>query len=373
MGVLAAAGDVFDVGAAGKGAAGVSHGVSGILQSARRGAASDAASDMAGLLWQQWMLGENAELSQMRRAMLAAGLTEEEAAFQMGMALASRFGTDAAEGAITAGMSDALGRGVRGAKNLFENGGIGAAAHRGWNAVSDAADAVGDTVNSWRAQQRHPWEAKLPDGVVLRGEDVPAGQRQPLVRDSTLTFEQWIDKYGLSDNNRGEANASAAAQPGKSSISIDIPVCDESGRQVGTVHVTTKTLPKVLKDIKPLGSPQPKRWYEKNGSMLVQNINGKPTLIYINAEGTAVPYPDGWVDFKAAGGVSGEYDIGAFQERSHDKIAANQMRGRALIVEEEIGHHAHTTMQDVRTDWHKQFTHYGGNYDAHRAKKRKKF
>ena len=72
MGVLAAAGDVFDVGAAGKGAAGVSHGVSGILQSARRGAASDAASDMAGLLWQQWMLGENAELSQMRRAMLAA-------------------------------------------------------------------------------------------------------------------------------------------------------------------------------------------------------------------------------------------------------------------------------------------------------------
>ena len=95
----------------------------------------------------------------MRRAMLAAGLTEEEAAFQMGMALASRFGTDAAEGAITAGMSDAMGRGVRGAKNLFENGGIGAAAHRGWNAVSDAADAVGDTVNSWRAQQRHPWEA----------------------------------------------------------------------------------------------------------------------------------------------------------------------------------------------------------------------
>ena len=79
MGVLAAAGDVFDVGAAGKGAAGVSHGVSGILQSARRGAVSDAASDMAGLLWQQWMLGENSELSQMRRAMLAAGLTEEEA------------------------------------------------------------------------------------------------------------------------------------------------------------------------------------------------------------------------------------------------------------------------------------------------------
>ena len=72
MGVLAAAGDVFDVGAAGKGAADVSHGVSGILQSARRGAASDAASDMAGLLWQQWMLGENAEPSQMRRAMLAA-------------------------------------------------------------------------------------------------------------------------------------------------------------------------------------------------------------------------------------------------------------------------------------------------------------
>ena len=72
MGVLAAAGDVFDVGAAGKGAAGVSRGVSGILQSARRGAVSDAASDMAGLLWQQWMLGENAELSQMRRAMLAA-------------------------------------------------------------------------------------------------------------------------------------------------------------------------------------------------------------------------------------------------------------------------------------------------------------
>ena len=82
-GLLSAAGDVFDVGAAGKGAAGISHGVSGILQSARRGAASDAASDMAGLLWQQWMLGENSELSQMRRAMLAAGLTEEEAAFQM--------------------------------------------------------------------------------------------------------------------------------------------------------------------------------------------------------------------------------------------------------------------------------------------------
>ena len=145
--------------AAGKGAAGASHGVSGILQSARRGAVSDAASDMAGLLWQQWMLGENAELSQMRRAMLAAGLTGEEAAFQMGMALASRFGTDAAEGAITAGMSDALGRGVRGARNWLENGGIGAAAGRSWNTISDAAGAVGDTVNSWRARQRHPWEA----------------------------------------------------------------------------------------------------------------------------------------------------------------------------------------------------------------------
>ena len=104
--------------------------------------------------------------------------------------------------------------------------------------------------------------------------------------------------------------------------------------------------------------------------MLVQNINGKPTLIYINAEGTAVPYPDGWVDFKAAGGVSGEYDIGAFQERTHDKTAANQMRGSRLDKKKEVNHHAHMTMQDVRSDWHKQFAHYGGNYDAHRAKKK---
>ena len=205
MGMLAAAGDAFDVGAAGKGAAGISHGLSGILQSARRGAASDAASDMAGLLWQQWMLGENAELSQMRRAMLAAGLTEEEAAFQMGMALAGRFGTDAAEGAITAGMSDALGRGVRGAKNLFENGGIDAAAGhtpqmgagglttgmsdalgRGWNTISDAAGAVGDTVNSWRAQRRHPWEAGPLQNVQSEALDSASGIRdneskEPLV------------------------------------------------------------------------------------------------------------------------------------------------------------------------------------------------
>ena len=99
--------------------------------------------------------------------------------------------------------------------------------------------------------------------------------------------------------------------------------------------------------------------------MLVQNINGKPTPIYINAEGTAVPYPDGWVDFKAAGGVSGEYDIGAFQERTHDKTAANQMRGSRLDKKKEVNHHAHTTMQDVRADWHKQFTHYGGSYISH--------
>ena len=149
---------MFDVGAAGKGAAGVSHGVSGILQSARRGAASDAASDMAGLLWQQWMLGENSELSQMRRAMLAAGLTEEEAAFKMGMALANRFGTDAAEGAITAGMSDALGRGVRGVGNWLGETSEPANAAQGLDTTPDAGD--NKSIPSYKELEE--WVRQLP-------------------------------------------------------------------------------------------------------------------------------------------------------------------------------------------------------------------
>ena len=343
MGVLAAAGDVFDVGAAGKGASGISHGVSGILQSARRGAVSDAASDMAGLLWQQWMLGENAELSQMRRAMLAAGLTEEEAAFQMGMALASRFGTDAAEGAITAGMSDALGRGVGGAVNAAtghapqmgaggdSSGGFSLRPEDGLSSLYDFAPAEGYNPS-------HYWA--LPDDVAQAA--VPG---------------------------RAQQQAQSAMQEAPR---LTVRMLDADGGEVKTFEIVNGRMPPELAATKPKGSPRVQRWYKEGGTV---SLDEDMNWTYTNSDGVRVKYIDGMPDFKTAGCVYDEQDVGRFRSRGSDRRRANKMHGSEADSEKYIWHHTGDghTMQLVDREIHWQFKHYGGYSRMRRSMVRKTF
>ena len=55
------------------------------------------------------------------------------------------------------------------------------------------------------------------------------------------------------------------------------------------------------------------KWIAKDGKIDVDN---EGTWTYTNSKGISVGYPNGEVDFKSAGFVDFEYDIGHFEDRA---------------------------------------------------------
>ena len=80
----------------------------------------------------------------------------------------------------------------------------------------------------------------------------------------------------------------------------------------------------IAKDIlktKPPYSPKPQRWLEKGGKI---EIDGDGNWIYTNSDGISVKYVDDYPDFKSAGLVNQEADIGEFVNREVDKRKAKK-------------------------------------------------
>lgn len=66
---------------------------------------------------------------------------------------------------------------------------------------------------------------------------------------------------------------------------------------------------------KPKNSPNPEKWIKGNGNI---SIDQNGTWTYTNSNGQSVRYVDGYPDFKEAGLVKQEVDIGEFKNYHSD-------------------------------------------------------
>ena len=131
------------------------------------------------------------------------------------------------------------------------------------------------------------------------------------------------------------------------------------------------TVTKYLKENKPKGSPTPKKWFDKGGTIEIIEKNGTTTWKYTNAEGESVNYIDGKIQFSQEQlfedtNIS-NIDITEFNGRSADRSAVLEYikkYGYDDIPEGYIVHHDYQNgkIQLVKEEVHVQFTHYGGVY-----------
>ena len=133
------------------------------------------------------------------------------------------------------------------------------------------------------------------------------------------------------------------------------------------------TVTKFLKENKPKGSPTPKKWFEKGGTIEIETLDdGSQIWKYISTEGDAVPYINQQVKFPKQYMFEdediAEFSIGKFTgNRDLDKQAALDFlrsEGYDEVPDGYILHHdcKNGKIQLIREDIHQTFTHYGGNY-----------
>ena len=111
---------------------------------------------------------------------------------------------------------------------------------------------------------------------------------------------------------------------------------------------------------KPKNAPLAEKWLKNNGKISVDE-NG--FWIYTNANNQSVKYVNGYLDFKSAGFVEQEVDIGSFKNRWADFTKAD-----ALLPDVPLEHSLYTwhhvedgqTLQGVNKEIHRIFTHRGG-------------
>lgn len=127
---------------------------------------------------------------------------------------------------------------------------------------------------------------------------------------------------------------------------------------------------KEIKESKPMNSPNIAKWFEKGGKIEISEQDGKRVWTYINPERIAVKYVDGYPVFppETKHPDIGDLSIGEFTgDRNEDKKLYLE------VLEEEYGlteipegyalHHdsENGTMQLVKEEYHKEFTHAGGH------------
>ena len=83
---------------------------------------------------------------------------------------------------------------------------------------------------------------------------------------------------------------------------------------------------------------------------------------YTNSDGVSVKYINGYPDFKSAGLVIQEVNIGEFKNRKHDANKANKLAPNGPRHNGNVWHHSEDgeTLQEISGKIHKQFTHQGG-------------
>ena len=110
---------------------------------------------------------------------------------------------------------------------------------------------------------------------------------------------------------------------------------------------------------KPKNSPNPSKWFKKNGTI---SIDDDGVWTYHDWEGNSVSYPDGYPDFKSAGMVKQEVNIGPFQGYNKDFPRGDELAPNGPISESSTWHHHQdgVTLQEVLTKLHERFRHRGG-------------
>lgn len=127
-----------------------------------------------------------------------------------------------------------------------------------------------------------------------------------------------------------------------------------------TKKITVDDLTSDLLSSKPKHSPNPKKWIESGGEI---HIDADGVWSYKSNDGIIVQYPDGYPDFKGAGLVKQEVNIGEFKNYASDFKNADVLApdGPRDAINN-TWHHLqdNQTLQEIDKNIHKMFTHIGG-------------
>jgi len=129
------------------------------------------------------------------------------------------------------------------------------------------------------------------------------------------------------------------------------------------------TITQFVTENKPKYSPDIKKWFDKGGSIEIQNVDGKQIWAYTSSAGDSVPYIDGYIKFpdEYLNPTIKAVDIGEFtgdRSKDIDKMMdiLEENYGITEIPEGYIVHHdiENGILQLVDENIHKEFTHIGG-------------
>lgn len=125
-----------------------------------------------------------------------------------------------------------------------------------------------------------------------------------------------------------------------------------------------------IKKDKPPNSPNIAKWFEKGGSIKIEEVGEGQNWTYIDNEGREVKYVDGYPVFsiEAKHPIIDDINIGKFTgDRTEDKRRyiekLEEKYGLTEIPDGYILHHdcKNGNMQLIKEGWHKEFTHAGGH------------
>ena len=276
------------------------------------------------------ILGEYSENNALRAQMRSAGASEAEIERAIRSLNAARVGQAALSGALLGPVFDVGGRLVGGAVNAATGHapqmGAGGDSSRGFSLrPEDGLSSLYDFAPAEGYNPSHYWA--LPDDVAQAA--VPG---------------------------RAQQQAQSAMQEAPR---LTVRMLDADGGEVKTFEIVNGQMPPELAATKPKGSPRVQRWYKEGGTV---SLDEDMNWTYTNSDGVRVKYIDGMPDFKTAGCVYDEQNVGRFTNRTRDRRMAERKSGFQADTKKYVWHHMGDghTMQLVDRKIHRQFTHYGG-------------
>ena len=290
------------------------------------------------------ILGEYSENNALRAQMRAAGASEAEIERAIRSLNAARVGQAALSGALLGPVFDVGGRLVGGAVNA---------------ATGHAPPQMGAGGDSSRGFSLRP-----EDGLSSLYDFAPAEGYNP------------SHYWALPDDVAQAAVPGRAQQQAQSAMQeaprLTVRMLDADGGEVKTFEIVNGQMPPELAATKPKGSPRVQRWYKEGGTV---SLDEDMNWTYTNSDGVRVKYIDGMPDFKTAGCVYDEQDVGRFRSRGSDRRRANREHGSKVNAKRYVWHHTGDghTMQLVDREIHWQFKHYGGYSRMRRSMVRKTF
>ena len=225
---------------------------------------------------------------------------------------------DAGIGVVTAGMFHGLGKGLKDASKYVKNA-INKVLSKNESALMNIARKIDDLLSP----------------VVL--VETSTGQKLLMKADGKTAVQDKISKI-VGDANDSIKNAA---------------------KGVSKANERLSSLTKEQLKGKPKNSPNPDKWFKKNGNI---SIDDEGVWTYHDWEGNSVSYPDGYPDFKSAGMVKQEVNIGPFEGYNKDFPRADELAPNGAISENSTWHHHQDgiTLQEVLTKLHERYRHRGG-------------